>query len=174
MEDFDFYSAVEKKQEKGVFARFYDKYEKTDELQENGLPKYENRTWVEIRVRDSYDVVDTRATREHIMRFPQQYAFYQTKKEKMKDGTPLNMFAFLNPAQIECCEIRGVYTVEQLAQLSDAQAMSIGLYDEQHLAKKFIEMQGNNKEIKAYEDKIKELENTILKLTEQINALQDK
>lgn len=172
MEDFEFYKVAENKDE-GVFARFYDKYEKTDELNENGLPKFEQRTWVNIKIRDCSDEVDTRATREHINRFPQSYNLYLTKKEKLKEGTPLTMFAFLNPAQVECCEIRGIYTVEALAELDEEKALSIGLLDEVKLAKKFIEMQGNNKDIKIYEEKIKELENTILRLENELKAYKE-
>ena len=172
MEDFEFYKAAENKDE-GVFARFYDKYEKTDEVNENGLPIFEPNTWVEIKMRDCSDVVDTRALREHINRFPQAYNLYLTRKEKLKEGTPLNMFAFLNPAQIECCDIRGIYTVEALAGLDNEKALSIGLTEESELARKFIELQNNNKDIKAYEDKIKELENTILRLENELKAYKE-
>ena len=172
MEDFEFYKAAENKDE-GVYARFYDKYEKTDEINGNGLPVFEPRTWVEIKIKDSYDVVDNRATREHINRFPNAYNLYLTKKEKLKEGTPLTMFAFLNPAQIECCDIRGIYTVEALAGLDKEKALSIGLTEEAELARKFIELQNNNKDIKAYEDKIKELENTIIRLENELNAYKE-
>ena len=172
MEDFEFYKAAENKDE-GVFARFYDKYEKTDEVNENGLPIFEPKTWVEIKMRDCSDVVDTRALREHINRFPQAYNLYLAKKEKLKEGTPLNMFAFLNTAQIECCDIRGIYTVEALAGLDKEKALSIGLTEEAELARKFIELQNNNKDIKAYEDKIKELENTIIRLENELNAYKE-
>lgn len=173
MEDFDFYSFVENKSDKNVFARFYDKYERTDQVNDHGLPVFKNNTWVEIRVRDSHDVVDTRATDEHKARFPEEYKFYLAKKEISKEGTPLTMFAFLNPAQIDCCEMRGIFTVEQLSELDKEKALSIGLVEEVLLAQKFIEMQKNNKDIKKYEKKIKELEDKVLTLTNQLNALRE-
>ena len=171
-DDYEFYKVAENK-DTGVFARFYDKFEKTDEVKENGLPVFVNRTWVEIRIQNSHDVVDTRADKEHIARFPREYNLYLTRKEKLKDGTPLNMFAFLTPAQIECCEIRGIYTVEDLAGLDKEKALSISLTEEVALAKKFIDMSKNNATIKAYEEKIKELENKILKLENEINAYKE-
>lgn len=172
MEDFDFYKVIDKKDE-GVFARFYDKCEKTDLINEHGLPVFENRTWVEIRIQNSYDVIDTPATKEHELRFPREYSLYLTRKEKQKDGTPLNMFAFLTTAQIECCELRGIYTVEELANLDKEKALSIGLANEVITAQNFLSLQKNNQDIKKYEDKIKELEDKVLTLTNQLNALRE-
>ena len=46
------------KGEEGVVARFYDRAIKTDEVDNNGLPKFTNKTFIEIRVRDNADVFD--------------------------------------------------------------------------------------------------------------------
>lgn len=170
MDDSAFYSFVEKK-DTGVFARFYDKFEKTNEFNEKGLPVFALRTRIEIRVRDSHDVVDARATDEHIRRFPQEYNMYLTKKEKARAGTPLNMFAFLDKAQIECCEFRGIYTVEDLAALDDQKASEIGLLDETRLAKEFIKVSSNNKELAKVMEENDKLKAEIERLKEQVKAL---
>lgn len=171
MEDYDFYRMVESKQETGVFARFYDKYEKTSGFNENGLPIFKNRTWVRVQIQNSHDEVDTPATDEYISRFPREYQFYLTKKEKVKEGTPLTMFAFLTPEQIDCCDVRGIVTIEQLTSLDEQKALSLGLSDEVAIAKKFIELQANNKSIAEYEKKIKELEERITYLENENKAL---
>lgn len=173
MEDYEFYKVINDKQETGVFARFYDKCEKTSEILESGLPKFITRTWVKIQIQNSYDEVDTPATDEHISRFPREYQFYLTKKEKIKEGTPLNMFAFLTPEQIESCDLRGIVTVEQLARLDEEKALSLGLTLETELAKKFILMQANNKDISEYEKKIKELEDRIAYLENENKSLRE-
>ena len=150
MEDVDFAvfnGFLNRKQEQGVFAKFYDKYEKTGAILENGLPEFKCRTYIEIRVRDSYDVSDRPAEDNDIRRFPAEYQNYLVRKEKLKEGTPLNQFAFLSPAQIGACDFRGIYTVEALAELDDDKAKSIGLLDESALAKRFLEVSKDNKAI---------------------------
>ena len=170
MDDSAFYSFVEKK-DTGDFARFYDKFEKTSEFNENGLPVFANRTRIEIRVRDSHDVVDARATDEHKRRFPQEYALYLAKKEKTRNGTPLSMFAFLNAAQVQCCEFRGIFTVEELAALDEMKASEIGLLDEMKLAQEFIKVSSNNKELAEVTQENKRLKAEIERLKEQVKAL---
>ena len=156
---------------RGVFARFYDRYVKTDEIGENGLPIFRCVTYLEIKVRDQHDVVDRPAQREDFVRFGAEYAAYQLKKEKIKDGTPLNQFAFLSVPQIECCELRGILTVEDLAELSDEKALSLGLKEEKELAVRFLDASNQNKLIADFEKKIAVLINENERLKEENAAL---
>lgn len=158
---------------KDVFARFFDKYVKTGKTQENGLPEFVKRTYVEIRVKDSYDVTERPAEMEDFRRFPNEYNFYKVKEEKTKQGTPLNQFAFLTPAQIEGCNIRGVFTVEDLAQLTPEQAQSLSLVDEVSLAKNFLEASKNNAVIDEYKKREKELKSRIEQLENELEALKN-
>lgn len=160
--------------ERGVVARFYDKYIRTGRVLENGLPEFQEVVYVEIRVVDSQEVIDRKADRADFMRFPREYAFYQTKKEKAKDGTPLNQFAFLTLPQIEACATRGVFTVEALAALDDDKARSINLEMEVSLAKRFLDMSKDNKVIADYEKEIKKLKAKIEKLEEENKLLKVK
>lgn len=159
--------------EKGVFAKFYDKYIKTGNVQENGLPEYELVPYIEIRVRDSQEVIDRRAGREDFARFPREHGFYMVKKEKSKEGTPLNMFAFLSMPQIEACSNRGVFTVEALAGLDDEKAKSLSLSEESALARKFLEISKNNQAISDYETEIKKLKDRIAQLEEENKSLRE-
>lgn len=159
--------------EQGVFARFYDKYIKTGKILENGLPEFEEVVYVEIRVKDSHEIADRRATREDFARFPREYSFYTVKKEKAKEGTPLNMFAFLSLPQIEACASRGIFTVEDLAGLDEDKAHSINLEMEVALAKKFLDVSKNNQVIADYEKEVKKLKARISKLEEENKALKE-
>lgn len=163
-----FNSFVNNRQEQGVFAKFYDKIEKTGKFLENGMPEFKTKTYVEIRVRNDYDVTDRAADMMDIRRFPAEYQLYQVKRKKMEEGTPLNQFAFLSPAQIEACDFRGIYTVEALAELDQDKAKSINLTEEVELAKKFLEMSKNNQIIAEYQKKIEALENKVRTLEERL------
>lgn len=177
MEDFDFAifnNYLQKRgQEQGVFARFYAKYVKTGKILENGLPEYREKLYVEIRTKGDPDPTDRPAEENDIRRFAQEYNFYLTKKEKMKNGTPLNQFAFLSVPQLETCEIRGILTVEDLAKLTDEQAKELNLVDERNCATKFLDMAKNNTVIAEYENEIQKLKEENQALRDKIKAMQD-
>lgn len=177
MEDFDFAmfdSVLNSKKDSGVYARFYNKFVKTGNIQENGIPEYKEKLYVEIKVRGDADVTDRPADENDIRRFPQEYNLFLVKKEKMKDGTPLNQFAFLSVPQLEACDKRGILTVEDLAKLTDEQARELSLIDERNCAVKFLEMAKNNAIIAKYEDEIKALKQENEALKDKIKALETK
>lgn len=159
--------------ESGVFARFFDKWVKTGKTQENGLPEYTERCYIEIRVKNSADVPVRPADENDIRRFSREYAFYKAKKEKRKEGTPLNQFAFLSIPQLDACEIRGICTIEQLAGLTDEQVKELNLSDAKELAIKFLEMAKGNSVIAEYKEKIKQLEGEIETLKAENQALKE-
>lgn len=173
--DFDVFNAYlqNSKVETGVFARFYDKFVKTGAVLENGLPEYKEKLYVEIKTRGSSDAVDRKAERADLQRFPREYNFYLAKKEKMKEGTPLNQFAFLNAQQVEACNLRGVCTVEDLADLSDTMALELNLTDEKKCAIRFLEVSKDNAVIAKYEAENAKLREKIAALEDKIKALQD-
>lgn len=158
--------------EENVFARFYDRVIKTDKVQENDMPVFEERVYVEIRIKDDNDVVNRLAEEADKVRFADAYARYQNAKEKKQDGTPLNQFSFLTAIQLESCKFRGVETVEALADLSDEQANALGLIDERLAAKTFLD---NAKSFSEKENKfrgeIEELKAENEKLKSEIEAL---
>lgn len=160
------------RQEKGVYAEFYDKPIKTDEVKENGLPVFKNVCYVKIQLKDNRDVFDQRATQEYIHRFPVEYNRYLLSKKAMEDGTPLNQFSFLSSAQIEGCKFHGIFTVETLAGLSDEHTAALNLFDERAAAKKFIAFSKNNATITEFAKKEKEYKMEIARLKEIIKDLQ--
>lgn len=162
------------REERGVFARFYDKYIRTGEIDDNGLPKFAVKTYVEIRIQNSADVADHPAGEQDLMRFPKEYALYQVKKEKVKQGTPLAQFAFLTVPEIATCELRGIFTVEDLAGLTDEKAKEINILTAKEQAVKFLEASKNNKAIAKFEAENKKLKEKIAKLEDELKALKEK
>ncbi len=157
--------------EEGVFARFYDRAVKSSEVNDNGLPIFNNKTFIEIRTKDNSDVYDQPAREDHQKRFPVEYSRYLLEKKQVTEGTPLNMFAFLTAAQFETCKSRGIFTVEVLAQIEDERAKALNLEQEKALAIKFIEGAKGNKAISDFAKKEKEYKAKIKKLEEEIKAL---
>lgn len=158
-------------EKKTVFAKFYNKQVRTGNFDDNGLPIFVNRVYVEIRVTDSFDVVDRLAERADFERFPKEYDIFLKTAERTKKGIALNMFAFLTPAQIECCNMKDIYTVEELSKLSKDKANSIGLEKEVEAAKKFLSMSKDNKAIAEANKKIEELEKQVAALKSENEEL---
>lgn len=165
--------AANSNDERNVAARFYDKAVKTSKVAENGMPIFEDVTYIEIRIKDnSTEVFNQPATEEKIRRFPREYALYKLAKEKKKDGTPLEQFAFLTVAEIETCQSRGIFTVEDLAALDGEKAKFLCLQNENELAKKFIQNAKGNKTMAEMVAKEKEYLQQIADLKYQIQNLQ--
>ncbi|MBQ9271114.1 MAG: hypothetical protein IJ218_02465 [Alphaproteobacteria bacterium] len=158
--------------ERNVRARFYDKAVKTDKTTKNGLPIFKNVTYVEIRLKDnSTEVFNQPASAEKIKRFPREYELYQAAKKQTATGTPLEQFAFLSAAELETCRNRGVFTVENLADLSAEKIQSLGLQNEQRLAKLFLQKARENNVIAAFAHKEEEYKATIEKLMGKVKLL---
>ena len=156
------------KGEEGVVARFYDRSVKTSKIDDNGMPVFENVTFVEIRMRNNYtDVYDP----EKIRRFPLEYQRYQLERKQIKDGTPLNQFAFLDAAQIDTLKVRGIFTVEVLAELSEEKAAQLNVVREHELAAKFLANAKDNKVLLEWQEQEKTYQDEIKKLQEEIAAL---
>ncbi len=155
----------------GVFARFYDRYVKTGEMLKNGLPEFKTKLYVEIKVKDQYDVFDQPAEEIHIRRFPKAYEMYLHEKKELQSGTPLFLFAFLDQGQIETCRFRGIYTVEKLASLNDLDAKNLGLEKEKKLALKFLKASQNNLAVLKAQNKEEYYLAEIQKLKDEISEL---
>lgn len=140
----------------GMVARFYDRAVKTDRVNKDGFPIFEDVCFVEIRIKDSYDVFDQPATEEKKKRFPLEYQRYLLAKSQEAEGTPLCQFAFLTAAEIETLNCHGIFTVEALAALSDEQAAALELERERNLAVKFMKQAADNKPLAEFQQKEEE------------------
>lgn len=162
--------------EDGVIARFYDRVVKTDKLTEDGLPKFKLVCFCEIRIKDNNsEIYDQPATKEKIRRFPREYELYKISKQQAEDGTPLEQFAFLDAAEIETLKMRGIFTVESLANLPKEKAEELSLVKEKDLAYKFVQQAKGNlglaewqKKEEQYLEKISLLESRLESLQQQI------
>ena len=160
--------------EEGVFARFYDRAVKTGELDDCGFPKFEMVCFVEIRLRDNNsEVFDQPATEEKIRRFPAEYARYQLAKQQVRQGTPLEQFAFLTAAEIEGLKVRGIFTIEELAKLDDDKAEQLEVKYERDLALKFMEQAKNTRALAEWQQKENQFQEQIELLKAKVESLKN-
>ena len=94
-----------------------------------GRPIMEMADFVLIEVPgDNLTVIDTFAADEHKKRFPIQWARYQNEKTDGDiEGTLLHDWPVLNAASAAELKHFKFYTVEQIAQASDAQLNTLGM-----------------------------------------------
>ena len=167
-----------KNSEEGIVARFYDRAVKTGVLSADGLPKFKNVCFCEVRIKDNMsEIYDQPADEDKIKRFPVEYARYKQAKKETENGTPLEQFAFLNAAEIESLKLRGIFTVEALSELSDDKVEELELVDEKSLAIKFIKRARGTLTLSVwqqqeneYKQKIKTLENKVDSLLQQLKG----
>lgn len=118
-------------------VRFYQR-EMLHEFNSNkeGRPIYYMADFVRIEIPgNQYSVIDTFASDSHKKLYPVQWARYQNEKKDLGDddisGTLLRDWPILTAAQAKELKHYHFYTVEQVAQASDAQlapiAMVIGM-----------------------------------------------
>lgn len=108
-------------------VRFYQK-EVKHEFNSNleGRPIYYMADFVRIEVPgNTFSIIDTFANEDHKQQFPQQWARYLNEKKELGDdditGTLLSDWSILSAAQVRELKHYHFYTVEQVANASDAQ-----------------------------------------------------
>jgi hypothetical protein len=121
--------------DKGLFVEFHDEpiYNEYKSLQD-GKPHYDMKVMVKIYTPgDKTKVVHRLARLEADMgippdpaRWPAQWAAYQQGKTAIKDGTPLSEWARLNKQQVQDFNAMHIWTVEQLAEVSDVALDGLG------------------------------------------------
>jgi hypothetical protein len=125
-----------------LYVEFYRKaIHNTFKSQEQGRPVYDEKDCVKIMIPgDKYSSVDTPVTEEHRRRFPTQWAQYQAGQTQAVSGTPLEVWPQATISLVATLKAMNITTVEQLAALSDANAMHLmGSHDLRRRAIAFLE-----------------------------------
>lgn len=115
----------------GIYAQFtLEPVEQAFKSQAAGRPIFEDREFIRIVIAgDKNSEVYREATENDKERF---HEIYRRFKDGMKDreqiiGTPLSQWPLLKPSQIREFEAINIFTVEQLAALSDTMKQNIGM-----------------------------------------------
>lgn len=100
------------------------------ESEKQGRPIYQDVDMVKIMVPGDSTSIVTQAVREdHKSRFPLQWAHFQNKhaSDAREIGTPLSTWTRLTVSQVEELKALKIYTVENVAGMSDANLQRIGM-----------------------------------------------
>lgn len=96
-----------------------------DKSATEGRPIYDERVYVMIMVPgDKESIVHRPAWQRDFDRFPKQYAKFLSKQnQECATGTPLKMVPWLTITQVKELEYFNCYTLEQLAEMPDSNAI---------------------------------------------------
>lgn len=107
---------------------FLDKALNPFKSQEAGHPVYDEVEKVDIIIPGQNQSIATERIKDHHReRWPNAYAAWKKGLEIATEGSPLEMWPPLTPAQVANLKVLNITTVEQLAQLPDSALSKIGM-----------------------------------------------
>ena len=108
---------------------------------EEGRPIFDEVDYIRIIIPgDKNNVVDTKVTEEHKMRFEKQFERFKKNQEQAVSGTPLEVWPQMTVGQVAELKAMNIHTVEQLADVPDNLAQKImGSHALRAKAKMFLE-----------------------------------
>jgi hypothetical protein len=115
------------KANEGLYIQFYLKTDRDQEATKaEGRPIYKDYEYIRVQVAgDRGNMVERPATPQDKRRFAAQYAKFKAEEEQTPDGIPLSEWPGISTAQIEELKYFKIYTVEQLAEVSDSNGQQL-------------------------------------------------
>ena len=113
--------------EDGVFATFYDdKIKNERQSKQKGFAVFTDTLMVKIQIPNTTDVTPRPVQDEDKRRFPNSWQAYETGKEAVDDGFPLEQWPQMTTGEMRICNANMIKTVEQLANVPDGNVHRLG------------------------------------------------
>ena len=159
----------------GLVVFFYNKssHNKQRSLAE-GRPVYNDQVFVRIAPPgEKLNVVDRPATGSDARRWPKQWEQFQQNKQQTVEGTPVDLLYPDNPSIGSTLRASGVYTIEQLAELSGNAIESVGMGAQTwvNAAQKYMQAANKGVKMAQYRHDLEERDREVSFLTKQVNDL---
>jgi hypothetical protein len=127
---------------------------------------------------DTLNIVDTFVREDHKARFPQQWAHYlnRTGNDPHISGTPLEHWPLISKAQAEELKALKFFTVENVANASDAQLQRIGMlagmsaHSFRDRAVNFLKLAKEEANVNQHEEEINQLRSENAKIKAETDA----
>lgn len=119
---------VPKDDDRGVHAEFY-LYPvlQGKKSHDAGREIYEDKEYVRIQVKGNDKmIVERQATEQDLKRFPYQYQQFKKGEQQRRIGTPIARLG-LGPSQILSFQSLGVFTIEDMAEVTDTNLSNFGI-----------------------------------------------
>lgn len=158
-----------------LIAEFYKRAVRNNfKSEREGRPVHEDAVFIKIYTPgDRHSVIDRKATENDKARFLQQWAAFERQGQQVIEGTPLSEWPYLSVSQVADYNGLHIYTVEQLAGLSDAQISKLGHGGREvnRMAQAFLEKAAKSAAAPAAAAEVARLQEELTAKDEQIKEL---
>ena len=162
--------------DENLFVRFFvhPKLSSTKSAEE-GRPIFDDREYIQIMQPGNKESIVMRPARDmDRQRFPKQYAAFKNNEGDYVSGTRLEEWPAISRSQAEELKYFNIRTVEQLVNMSDAQAQKLmGINALKTRAKAFLEVCGKSAEAESLAAALEERDLRLQQLESQLEALQE-
>lgn len=140
---------------------------------EEGRPIYDDTPYVQIMSPgNNRSRIDRPVQEEDKTRFVKQWDAFNSGDEEQLSGTPLEHWPLMSTGQIEEMKYFKVFTVEQLANVSDANAQKfMGLHSLRKKAKEYLARAAEEAPLQRLQSELDVRDKKIEELQEQMTAL---
>lgn len=137
---------------------------------EANTPIYKNMIYVTIHPPgERLNIVDRPAIDNDKLRWPTQWNAFTLNKIQMPEGTPVDILFPNHPAVAATLKSLGVYTIQQLAELSGNGVDSLGMGGQEYVnkAQRYLKEAGGSKAFNQLTEQVKERDIKIASLERQ-------
>lgn len=157
-----------------LYVRFFvHPHPNEEETRKQGRPIFKEREYIEIvQPGNKENIVHRPVRMTDRDRFPKQYQAFKNKDVDFVDGTPLKSWPMMTVAILEELHYYNVRTIEQLAEISDANSQRfMGMAQWKQKAQAYLAATGKSKEAAELDTKLEGLQSENTALKEQLQAM---
>ena len=156
-----------------LFVQFFvEAVQNNYKSEQAGRPIFDEVEMIRIMTPGARDVFVGKVNISYQQRFPKQYAAFKAGKEQPMEGTPLEEVPFLSVAQVAELKAINVKTLEQLANMSDANAQQVmGNFGLRQKAQNFLAVAKENAPVTQMQAELEKRDAEILALKQQMEQL---
>jgi hypothetical protein len=136
-----------------LLVRFYNRpVQDKERTAEEGRPIFKEMVYIDIKQPGNRDWgIDAPARQRDFDRFPEHYRRFLARQEDVViEGTPLDQWPGITASQVEEMKFLNCHTVEQMANMSDANTGKFGLATLKQKAKGYLEYAKDNAAAEAF------------------------
>lgn len=168
--------------DKGLYVEFYSEpILNTFKSQQENRPIHEERDFITIffpgdktkKVVREVKLQDDADGPSDLRRFPMQWNAYKEQRESAHDGTPLSEWTQLSKSEVADLKALKIFTIEQLAGMSDSNLSWLGARQLRDRAKLWMEQAQGGAPLARLQSELEHRDNIIEQMSSKLQALTD-
>lgn len=157
-----------------VVTFYYKSVQDVVKSREQSMPIFNDVVYVKIfRPGEQLNVIDRPMVQQDQRRFRRQWEAFLDKRSQVPEGTPVDLLFPNNPSVADSLKARGMYTIQQLANLTAHAIETIGMGGQEYVnrAKKYLEAASSGESFIKQQENTKRLQDENTRLTRDVNSL---